>query len=182
MTTRSPTRDGDALRASLPGGSSDPRIGALVAHYTTVAATTMLGMPVVHPGLRVEAVAFGPYPAGGDASGDLLGILVTPWFMNLVWLPGANGAAQPCPSPGQLAARRVGAVEFDWIGAHVPQAGAHACCSLFSPMFDFSDHASAVATARAVLAQLRSAAADAPPRTSRRAFLLRRPATREAGA
>ncbi|AWV02904.1 [NiFe]-hydrogenase assembly, chaperone, HybE [Burkholderia sp. JP2-270] len=179
MTTRS--LRGDALSASPQSGSSDARIGALVAHFTTVAATTMRGMPVVHPALRVQAVDFGPFPSCGDAGGDVLGILVAPWFMNLVWLPGGTDTGHPCPPPGRLATRRVGAVEFDWIGAHAPQVGAHACCSLFSPMFDFADQTSAVATARAVLAQLRSGGADAP-RTSRRAFLLRRPATREAGA
>ncbi|CAN0626119.1 Protein HoxT [Burkholderia multivorans] len=175
MTTHGPAAD--AARASAP----DARVGALVAHFETVAATAMRDMPVVHRGLRVDAIDFGPFPGEADTSGDRLGILIAPWFMNLVWLPPVAAADDAFRAPGCQATRHVGTVELEWIGAHAPGVGAYACCSLFSPMFEFADHASAVATARAALAQLRSARPDAP-RMSRRAFMLRNTAAHGEGA
>lgn len=156
----------------------DPRVPTLVDHFETVSNGAMRGMPVVHRALRVEAVGFGPMPGETEASGALLGVLIAPWFMNLVWLPDLAEAAEAasaeaaCPRPGDKMALRIGGVDFEWIGAHAPGVGAYACCSLFSPVFEFADQASAAATARAVLAQLRDGAGTAP-RRSRRAFLLR---------
>lgn len=140
---------------------------ALEALFARIAAEQMAGVPIVHPGLRVQAVGFEAEP-GADAA---VGVLVTPWFMNLVRLPLAADAAMA--APGASALRVVGAERFGFIGADEPGFGAYEACSLFSPMFEFVDQAAAVATARAVLDTLRRSAA--PVDRSRRAWLLGRP-------
>lgn len=87
-------------------------------------------------------------PAGG------VGILITPWFMNLVWLP--LDSAAPTVRVSDKRTRVVGNERFDFIGAHEPGFGGYEACSLFSPMFEFVDHGAAVATAFEVLKQLRA--------------------------
>lgn len=164
------------------------RIDALVAAFDRIARTRMAGVPVLHAGLRVEAVGFAceaAAPVGPDAdpAGPWAdGILVTPWFMNLVVFP-----LRPCDGAadvGRSHTRTIGREPFDFIGAHEPGFGAFAACSLFSPMFEFADHAAAIATAQAVLATLRLPTAEVPvpapqpqaERPARRQFLFGRPA------
>ncbi len=144
-------------------------VEALFAH---VAAQRMAGVPVLHPDLRVQAVGFEAEPGGAVA----VGVLITPWFMNLVRLPLA--ADVPIAAPGDNALRVVGRERFSFIGAEEPGFGAYEVCSLFSPMFEFVDQEAARATAEAVLAELRrideapTVAAHEVPDASRRGWLL----------
>jgi [NiFe] hydrogenase assembly HybE family chaperone len=137
---------------------SQSRVQALEQVFAHIAATHMRDVPVQNHALRVQAVSFAPQadPAGGEW---LLGVLVTPWFMNLVCLPmDLAHAGETVLGVGQKAKRQVGSESFEFIGAHENGVGAFACCSLFSPMFEFADHATAVATAREVLSLLRTPA------------------------
>ena len=173
-----------AAAAALPA-----RVEALEALFRHVAATRMNGVPILHPGLAVRAVGFEPAPDGLGA----VGVLVTPWFMNLVWLPLADRDAEDRPLAalpvGATRMRAVGNERFDFIGGFEPGFGAYEACSLFSPMFEFADQAAAVATAEQVLAILRApppsvqsepaeparaAAPAAEPVPSRRALLFGR--------
>lgn len=144
------------------------RVGRLVRAYRALAATRMAGLPVMHPALDVEAVGFRP-ERSAEGSGQA-GVLITPWFMNLVWLADAD---QPLPL-GQIRARHVGSEALEFTGAQVDGFGSFEACALWSPMFEFADAAAARATAQAVLAELRQA--QAPARPQRRALLLGRPA------
>ena len=53
----------------------------LAAHFERVLNERMRDMPIINPRLRVATVGFRDY------EGRPLGVLVTPWFMNLVLLP-----------------------------------------------------------------------------------------------
>lgn len=119
--------------------------------FAVIAATRMRGMPLLHPGLAVEAVGFLPCQ-DDDGRRAACGILVTPWFMNLIWL-GLGG--QALAAQGQVRERRIGDSYLEFIGADEASAGAYEMCSLFSPMFEFADQAAARATAVEVLALLR---------------------------
>ncbi|MES2026681.1 MAG: [NiFe]-hydrogenase assembly chaperone HybE [Pseudomonadota bacterium] len=156
----------------LPVATLNQKIASLVAAFRVVGATRMQGVPVLHPGLSVEAVAF-DIVADADESAAL-GILLTPWFMNLVWLPLQEQAPLPV---GQTVVRRLGVTDFEFIGAHEPGFGAYEMCSLFSPMFEFADQAAARETAQQALELLRTAPKPKPaaPLHGRRAFLFGRP-------
>ena len=153
------------------------RVQTLEHAFIEIAQTRMRGVPVQNLALRVQAVGFERHV---DEAGEVqMGVLVTPWFMNLVRLPrtdaDSGGAAL---AVGQSAARKIGDQRFDFIGAHEPSLGAFEVCSLFSPMFEFTDHAAAVATAQEVLKRLRTPEPQ-PDRTdkvvpSRRGFLFGR--------
>ena len=64
---------------SAAAGVSIPQ---LTAHYQTIAAERMQQLPIYNPRLKVEAVGFREF------EGDQLGVLIAPWFVNLVLLPG----------------------------------------------------------------------------------------------
>ncbi|GMV45936.1 MAG: hypothetical protein AMXMBFR66_13340 [Pseudomonadota bacterium] len=171
--TAAPSRvaDGTAATAALRA-----RVAALCALFEHVARTRMAGLPLLHAGLAVHAEGFEPEADGRCA----WGVLLTPWFMNLVRLPLAADASMALP--GRSCARTVGCERLDFIGAHDPGLGAYEICSLFSPMSAFVDQAAAVATAQAVLAELRRpppgpATPPGPaPEPARRALLLGRSA------
>ena len=160
----------------------DARATALAAAFRQVETTRMAGLPVLHPRLRVEAVGFQHDLADPSVA---LGVLVTPWFMNLVRLPLDAAAEQALAGIGESRTRAVAvALEADFLGAYEVSLGRFEVCSLFSPMGLFEDQAGAVATAREVLSQLRDPAVPARPGVAskaavpdRRAFLFGRRGT-----
>ncbi|MFM2347060.1 MAG: [NiFe]-hydrogenase assembly, chaperone, HybE, partial [Pseudomonadota bacterium] len=102
----------------------------------------------------------------------MLGVLVTPWFMNLLRLPlqpvdGRDAAALQAAglAPlGRAVVRRYGEHALDFTGAHEAEGlGAWEQASLFSPMFAFADQPAAVATAHEVMRQLRQSWRETAP-------------------
>jgi [NiFe] hydrogenase assembly HybE family chaperone len=148
----------------MPVSIQQRRPAALAQAFALIERTRMRGLPMLHPALRVEALGFAPL-AGAD-DGTTLGILITPWFMNLIVLPHDDA---PALAPGCVRQRVIGGERLAFIGAHEASFGAYEMCSLFSPMFAFADHAAARATAVEALKVLR--AVDTPAQPSRRAFL-----------
>ncbi|NML15725.1 [NiFe]-hydrogenase assembly chaperone HybE [Azohydromonas caseinilytica] len=126
------------------------RIQGLVHAFEQIARTRMAGVPILNVALRAEAVDFQRH-ADDEGGPGLLGILITPWFMNLLWLPDAHA---PASTPGTSRLRRLGGEALSFIAAE--EAGCRfEACSLFSPVFEFADQAAARAVAQAALAHLR---------------------------
>ena len=124
-----------AAQTLLPDPSQ--RLNAAFAEV----AQRMAGLGFVNPALQVEAVAFEPW------QGHWLGVMVTPWFMNLVLLPHDRTQWQTLPVRAKRKLQFPAGV-FEFIGADDPVIGEHQTCSLFSPMHDFQDHAAARLVAR----------------------------------
>ena len=156
-------------------------VRALEAAFERIARTRMAGLPLNNPALRVEAVGFRALDQN-----HFVGVLVTPWAVNLVVLGAASS------NDLLLAADRRRSWDFpsggyEFMGGDEPECGPYQFCSLFSPAFEFADQEAAVATAGAIMAGLFAAtAADAGDereaarlagrsvihaRTSRRGFL-----------
>jgi [NiFe] hydrogenase assembly HybE family chaperone len=145
------------------------RVAALETAFRAIESGRMRGLPMLHPGLAVQAVDF----EADLACGIALGVLVTPWFMNLMRLPLRAGV--PLLAVGETGDHETGTQRIGFIGAHEPAFGAYEACSLFSPMAGFADQAAAVATARQVMQQLRGRPATLPPQQpARRGFLFGR--------
>lgn len=158
-----------------PCVSLDQRMAALTAVFGTIAATRMQGLPLLHPDLSVEAVDF-QICTDIDGEQAACGILITPWFMNLIWLP-LQG--QKVAALGQVREHRLAGLCFEFIGAEEIVFGQYEMCSLFSPMFEFVDQQAARATAQAILEQLRVdqtgvSCSVSPASPERRAFLFGR--------
>lgn len=118
--------------------------------FERIHQTRMRDVPVLNPALQVAAVGFQPW------RGQWLGVMVTPWFMNLMLLPQAHEWEGLEAGGKQIQAFPSG--EYEFVLGVEPEIGKYQSCSLFSPMFQFEDHEAAVATARACLAALMLAA------------------------
>ncbi|WP_431120956.1 [NiFe]-hydrogenase assembly chaperone HybE [Variovorax paradoxus] len=162
------------------------RTRALEALFDDIARSRMAGLPFMNGALRVEAVDFGLEPCGEQdtvrctpESRHASGVLVTPWFMNLVRFPLVRRNMPARVGTSRL--RHVGQEQFAFTGTHEDAFGSFEACSLFSPVFEFTAQADAIATASAMLAQLRRpVVARTEPRATapaRRSFLLGRGAT-----
>ena len=119
----------------------------LAAAFRGIHAERMQGLPFVNGVLQVEAVGFRRW------EGRWLGVLITPWFINLVLLPDELDAWRSIPVRGESSYSFPAGV-FDFIGGFEPVVGEFQSCSLFSPVFEFASHEGARATAEAVLAAL----------------------------
>lgn len=145
------------------------RVQALRQAFEEIARSRMAGLPLVNPRLAVACVGF-----RAEADEDLaLGVLVTPWCMNLLRLPLRADAV--ALRPGEMGERDCGARRFDFVGAHEHGIGAFEAASLFSPMFEFVDQHAALATAEEALKELRGRfAVVLPEQPARRGFLFGR--------
>ncbi|CAD5375023.1 hypothetical protein RA210_U80105 [Rubrivivax sp. A210] len=133
---------------------------ALQTRFEAIWHGPMAGLPMLNPALDVQALGFRPW------GGHWLGVLLTPWFMNLVLMPRLAAQWQPLAErESRLVVFPAGVFEF--LGNQDAELGNYLACSLFSPMFEFADAETAADTARAALEALLDPAsrieAEAPP-------------------
>ena len=128
---------------------------ALQQRFQHIWRQQMQDVPIVNPALAVEALGFRPWRE------HWLGVLVTPWFMNLWLMPRVVDHWQEV---GERESRHhvFPAGVFEFIGGRDAVIGPYQACSLFSPMFDFADAAGAHDTALASLDALFDAANRQP--------------------
>jgi len=156
------------VQTPAPAGESAPH--RLERVYACIHAQRMRDLPILNPRLFVESIGF------EEGAQGWFGALITPWFLNLVFLPGAG--ATGALAPGATGSRALPGAAIDMIGAWHEELGAFEACSLLSPVTQLADQATARAVARLALADLRTAPgtplaapADAAP-MSKRDFLL----------
>jgi [NiFe] hydrogenase assembly HybE family chaperone len=136
---------------------------ALETTFNEIWDKRMSDLPIVNAALSVQAVGF------NRVNEDWLGILMTPWFMNLLLLPGDDSAWRKL-QPGTKIEKRYPYGVFEFTLGSEPQLGIYALCSLFSPMFQFESQAAALAAAQSALQGL---LAEVAPRSLSRRDLLR---------
>jgi [NiFe] hydrogenase assembly HybE family chaperone len=150
--------------APNPAGGADADAVAwgelLAGSYREIGERAMRDLPIYNDALGVAAVGFRRF------NGTIVGIMVTPWFMNVV-MP-ASAARETSGATLQI---RFPAGNIEFTLSEVGQMGRIASCSLFSPMFQFADMAAARATAEAAIAELML------PADSEEAVRRREPAT-----
>ena len=168
-TWRCPNCDAEKQKFMVVGGQEkDPRESAtpvtrLVAMYQR-AALSMKGLPIYNPVLAVEAVGF------REHEGRQVGVITTPWFMNLTVLPSDEDQAHWVN--GETARLEFPSGLYDFVVSEAEDAGLIATCSLFSPMDPFADHEAARIAAQAAADALFEQEAPAPdPVISRRKLL-----------
>lgn len=134
----------DAMREAAWIGAQTK---ALVADFTEVWHAKMRDLPMVNKVLHVQAVGFRLHAARP------LGVLISPWFMNLVLLP-AEGEDWADLMPGAKEVINFPSGDYEFIHNTREMTGGYKACSLFSPMGDFNTQAQAVDVAGAVMAAL----------------------------
>jgi [NiFe] hydrogenase assembly HybE family chaperone len=154
---------------SAPGSTQTLRIHAedpsrlLEAAFRRIEAETMADVPILNPALQVEAVGFTRW------QGHWLGIVITPWFMNLVLVPGAEDTWQSV-APGLRLFRNFPSGDFAFLGSVEAEVGEFQSCSLFSPMGQFADQDGAREVALAALEALQAEPVAAAPAPGKDAF------------
>ncbi len=121
------------------------RVAALEADFREIFNAKMRDVPMVNHALHVAAVGFQPWEGG------FLGVLVAPWFMNLVLLPAES---RPALGAGEKEVIAFPSGEYEFLHNAREMVGPYLACSLFSPMGDFTSQLQAVDVARAVMAEL----------------------------
>jgi len=135
--------------------------------FRRIHANEMAGMPVLNPALAIEAVGF------QRCSYGWLGILITPWFMNLILLPAAN-APWVSLAAGKQCDLSFPSGDFRFSADSAPELGEYLSCQLFSPMYHFPDQATARTAARAALEAVMTAPAAAAAEESETVSLSKR--------
>lgn len=138
---------------SMAGLTTTPEDAGRVAALAEVfraADARMTGLPIHNPALSVDLRGFGPW------NKRLLGVVVTPWSMNLTLLPAADDpAAWDHLNHGAEIDHELPCGRIRFVVARSEDTGlVWQACSLFSPMTDFADMEGAQATADAVLDQV----------------------------
>ena len=156
-----------SVSSQLNNHLADLRISGLAVRFRDIGDRQMRDLPFYNADLEVEAFEFSRY--GAD---HLIGVLITPWFMNLVFLPlepemvdtNRYGKSRTLALPG-------GELRFLYGGDEV--VGAFWAHSLHSPMQRFTSQAQARSEARTRLAAVLNVAhlEGRAVNPSRRAFL-----------
>jgi [NiFe] hydrogenase assembly HybE family chaperone len=124
----------------------------LEAVFRRIQEERMQDVPVCNPALEVKAVGFREW---GDYA---LGVMLTPWFMNLMLLPrnpqsleGTLEEMKESSKEGSKQLHHFPSGSYEFIYGREEGLGAYQVCSLFSPMHEFADQETALETARQVL-------------------------------
>jgi [NiFe] hydrogenase assembly HybE family chaperone len=137
-----------------------PGVESLVSTYRDIVQPRMSSLPMFNEALRVEAVDF-------QAHQDrIFGVIITPWFMNLVVLPAedddwmslATGESVKVSLPGG---------DYECTASTVEGLGTHLALPLFTTVKDFTDQDTAVRIARDILQRLRGDHDDPVENTSK---------------
>ncbi|MCW8886771.1 MAG: [NiFe]-hydrogenase assembly chaperone HybE [Motiliproteus sp.] len=123
------------------------RIPLVQQHYQQIFDEKMKDLPIINSALFVQAMGF------RDFNGQLLGVVITPWFMNLMLLP-VELEGWRDHQTGEQHFEPFPAGDFHFTHGWDPKMGAYATCSLFSPMDEFPDQATAERTAVRAMEQL----------------------------
>jgi [NiFe] hydrogenase assembly HybE family chaperone len=173
---RQPALAPPPVRAAVPCANDPAEF--LAAHYRTVWETRMRDLPFVNPALEVEVTPF------RDCGGDWVGVVITPWFLNLLLLSGGGRLWGDIPA-GERRYVDLPCGTLQFIADDDPDIGPYQYCPLIAPVSAVPDmDAARRAAADALQAVFASpaeaeppepppAAAKAPAPVSRRGFFRR---------
>ena len=110
----------------------------------------MRDLPIVNPVLEVEAVGFRVFDV------HQIGVLITPWFMNLVLLLGTNIGSSL--KQGSKSTLRLPSGPIEFITSQDETLGPYLTAVLFRSVADFADQDTTRAVALEVMQELSNAA------------------------
>ncbi len=125
----------------------DSPVERLQQVFAHILATRMQDVPILNRSLHVEAVGFRLW------QGRWIGVLVTPWMINLVLLPGPDLALQVLRlDEKQNWEFPSGSYEF--MGLNEAELGTCHICPLISPVDEFASHEQAITVAQKIVTEL----------------------------
>jgi len=115
---------------------SDDPSEFLAAHYEHVWQTRRGDLPCINPALAVETIGF------SRQQGDWLGVVVTPWFINLFLFSGGGKLWGDIPA-GQRRYVNLPCGTLQFIADDDPDFGPYQYCPLIAPVSSVPDMATA---------------------------------------
>jgi [NiFe] hydrogenase assembly HybE family chaperone len=107
----------------------------------------MQDIPLLNPALKVQSIGFQTY------QGRIIGIIITPWMMNLLLLP-AEDEDWGALKLGDKTHHRLPANEYRFMVNEIDGIGICQTHSLYSPMHEFMNQDHAVAAAESFMQTL----------------------------
>ena len=135
----------------------------LVTRFQAIHHERMEGLPIVNPVLTVEAVGFDWW------EGHRLGVLITPWFINLIVLPGSDEWS--VSDQGSLVRIDFPSGPCELTVCRDEVLGTYLAAVLFRTVVDFPDQLTARVTADEALLSILSTPPPADTRVNRRDLL-----------
>ena len=122
---------------------TEDRITKLVERFTHIGETAMRDLPIYNHNLEVEAVGFQPMENGW------LGVLITPWFINVILLPEQkSSASKPL---GEKLTHELASGEHEFTVGEDDELGCYDFITLASPTLKYkSQHAARAAAEKAL--------------------------------
>jgi [NiFe] hydrogenase assembly HybE family chaperone len=144
---------GASPATALPQPHRENPAPVVRAAFERIWRTRMADVPILNPNMEVDTVGWRAW------QGEWLGVLVTPWSINLMLFPGEGGKVRPLVmDERQTWAFPSG--HYDFMGGSEDGIGHYQICSLFSPVLQFETQADAVNTALAAIQALMEAEPD----------------------
>lgn len=147
------------------------------AAFQRIYVDHMSDVPIANQALQVQALDFALWQE------NWLGVLITPWCINLLLLPGPHGHWGSVAGNHRLF-HSFPSGNYAFLGGKEPEIGEYQSCSLISTMSQFVEQESACAVAREVIKNMLKAPhplpeaikkeqnSNAEPSLSKRRFLL----------
>ncbi len=132
---------------TVPAHVLEQKTAQLENTFNTIYKDRMHDVPVINKTIKVSVIGFQQW------QNSYLCIMITPWFMNLMLLPGEN---ENWDDLRETTSRQHSfpSGNYQFLVGYEPDIGKYQMCSLFSPMFEFADNEAAVDTAEVAIKEL----------------------------
>ena len=123
------------------------KVVILESVFNRIYKERMADVPIINDKIEVKAIAFQRWQT------SYIGVMITPWFMNLIMLPGET---ENWDDKRELSSSTYTfpSGNYEFLTGFEPDIGKYQMCSLFSPMFEFAENNAAIETAEAVITEL----------------------------
>ena len=132
---------------STPQKIIDEKVTILENAFNHIYKERMHDVPILNDKVEVRVIGFQQW------NNSYLCIMITPWFMNLMLLPGET---ENWDDKQETSSSRhtFPSGNYQFLVGYEPAIGKYQMCSLFSPMFEFADNDAAVETAEVAIKEL----------------------------
>ncbi len=131
----------------VPAHIAEEKVTLLESTFNTIYKERMHDVPIINDKIEVHVVGFQQWQK------SYLCIMITPWFMNIMLLPGETENWDEKRETAS-STHTFPSGSYTFLVGFEPGIGKYQMCSLFSPMFEFADNDAAVETAEVAIKEL----------------------------
>ena len=135
------------LEKPVPTHILEKKVALLEVTFNTIYKERMHDVPIINDKIEVTVIGFQQWQS------SYLCIMITPWFMNLMLLPGET---ENWDDKRETTSNKhtFPSGNYQFLVGFEPDIGKYQMCSLFSPMFEFADNDAAIETAEVAVKEL----------------------------